>query len=285
MRSYKLSMRRAKRRNRNTHRRIGRKRGGNLKDITMYILCWKSPRTIKNTLESYKKRNLIKHLNVVMYFQERDDKSDALAAEYGIPTVMGTNDNIGILHAFIHMIKATTTPYFILSECDFELVEDEKSVSDVLSDAMKLIRGKNVKLVKLRHRKYPGDPLTSMFGKSKDHKFEENYRYKLETLHLLDSPEKAFPNSFTIVDKPEYNRRWYICNFNDNAWSNNVFIADTKWMKDVIVPVLETNLKTLGGNVDFNKLHGAESILTTSILNEYLLAAGDGLFTHNRLNR
>lgn len=146
-------MRIAKRRNRNTSRRIGRKRGGSLKDITMYILCWKSPRTIKNTLESYKQQNLIKHLNVVMYFQERDDKSDAIAAEYGIPVVMGTKDNIGILNAFVDMIKATTTPYFILSECDFQLVENEKSVSDVLNDAMKLIREKNVKLVKLRHRK------------------------------------------------------------------------------------------------------------------------------------
>lgn len=280
MRSYKLSMRRAKRRNKNTKRRIGRKRGGNLKDITMHILCWKSPKTIKNTLESYKRGNLFNAVNVCIYFQERDDASDALAAEYGIKTVMGTKDNAGISSAMIEMVKATTTPYFIFAECDFELAqgENEQTVSSILSDCMKLIREKNVQLVKLRHKGRPGEPIASVGGLKKDHKFPQDYWWKLETLYLLDSPESMFPNSFKIVDKPEYNGKWYITTFKDNTWSNNIFIADTKWMKDVIVPALEKSTIQ-------NKFKGVESTLAHGILNEYIIAGGDGLFTHNRLNR
>lgn len=280
-RSYNKTIKNAKRRNKNTKRRIGIKRGGNLKDITMHMLCWKSPKTVKNTLESYKKGNLLSAVNTNIYFQERDDASNALAAEYGITSVMGTGENVGILRALIEMINATKTPYFMFAECDFELVETEQAVSDILNDAMKLIREKSVKVVRLINRKKPG-PVYSLNGKDSSTQFDKAFPYKLETLHVLDTPESMFPGSFTIVQEG-YNRKWYLCSFVDNIWSNQIFLADMKFMKETILPLLEKSKNA-------NKYNGAEKMLdaectTTGALKDGLIAQGDGLFTHSRLNR
>lgn len=280
-RSYNKTIKNAKRRNKNTKRRIGIKRGGNLKDITMHMLCWKSPKTVKNTLESYKKGNLLSAVNTNIYFQERDDASNALAAEYGITSVMGTGENVGILRALIEMINATKTPYFMFAECDFELVETEQAVSDILNDAMKLIREKSVKVVRLINRKKPG-PVYSLNGKDSSTQFDKAFPYKLETLHVLDTPESMFPGSFTIVQEG-YNRKWYVCSFVDNIWSNQIFLADMKFMKETILPLLEKSKNA-------NKYNGAEKMLdaectATGALKDGLIAQGDGLFTHSRLNR
>ena len=281
-RSYNKTIKNAKRRNKNTKRRIGKKRGGNLKDITMHMLCWKSPRTVKNTLESYKKGNLLSLVNTNIYFQERNDASNALAAEYGITSVMGTGENVGILRALIDMINATATPYFMFAECDFELVEDEKAVSDVLNDAMKLIREKSVNVVRLIHRKKPG-PVYSLHQKDSSSHFEKGFSYKLETLHVLDTPETMFPGALTIVEGGGFNRKWYVCSFIHNIWSNQIFLADMKFMKETILPLLEKSKNA-------NKYNGAEKLLdaecnATGALKDGLIAQGDGLFTHNRLNR
>jgi len=280
-RSYNKTIKNAKRRNKNTKRRIGIKRGGNLKHITMHMLCWKSPKTVKNTLESYKKGNLLSAVNTNIYFQERDDASNALAAEYGITSVMGTGENVGILRALIEMINATKTPYFMFAECDFELVETEQAVSDILNDAMKLIREKSVKVVRLINRKKPG-PVYSLNGKDSSTQFDKAFPYKLETLHVLDTPESMFPGSFTIVQEG-YNRKWYVCSFVDNIWSNQIFLADMKFMKETILPLLEKSKNA-------NKYNGAEKMLdaectATGALKDGLIAQGDGLFTHSRLNR
>jgi hypothetical protein len=237
---------------------------------------------VKNTLESYKKGNLLSVVNTNIYFQERDDASNALAAEYGITSVMGTGENVGILRALIEMINATTTPYFMFAECDFELVDGEQAVSDVLNDAMKLIREKSVKVVRLINRKKPG-PVYSLNGKDSSTQFDKAFPYKLETLHVLDTPENMFPDAFTIVEGGGYNRKWYVCSFINNIWSNQIFLADMKFMKETILPLLEKSKNA-------NKYNGAEKMLdaectATGALKDGLIAQGDGLFTHSRLNR
>ena len=42
------------------------RRATKLKEITLAILAWKSPQTLKNTLESYKKHGLLKMVHPVI---------------------------------------------------------------------------------------------------------------------------------------------------------------------------------------------------------------------------
>jgi hypothetical protein len=252
------------------HKRRNKKlKGGdlNLKDmITMGILCWKSPLTIKNSLESYKNNNLFSMVTPSIYFQERDASSDDLAKEYGIENVHGTSENIGIMSAFIEIIKNVKTPYFIFTECDFELVHDESTTKKIFEDCIKLMREEDVDYVR---NLLPVD----------------NYYTFKYTLELLQNPdfenlEQIIPNLFTIKNSPDYNYKWYITTFEHSVYTNNVFIIDTSFLKETILQILEKNIS------EHPKL---ETVFLTddinSIMKNYKVAAGNGLFKHNRLDR
>ena len=257
--------------------------GGQQHDTTLAILCWKSFKTLKNTLESYKANGLLKHVHTVIYFQERTPECEAIAKDYGITDVLGTAENIGILDAFMALIRHTTTPYFIFAECDFELVHGEDVVQKVLADAKKLMEEKDVQLVRLRDRKNPGKPLGSREivpvsdAELPGHTFDQGYPYKIETLHFLEKPEEKFPGVFEII---HYNYPWYKCSSNHSTWSNNVFIAKTSFLKEKVLKLLE-GLPKEGMDHKFSRL---ENFLLAN-LKDYTIAGGHGLFTHNRLDR
>ena len=262
-------------------------KGGDRKDITLAILCWKAFKTMRNTLDSYKKNGLFELVKPVIYFQERTPECDAIAAEYGITDIMGTQENTGILQAFIDLINHTTTTYFMFAECDFELVHPKEKTSLVLDECIRLLTEKNVDLVKLRDRKNPGEPLGSRQfvpatnANIQTAPIDPNFQWKLESLHFLDKPEKTFPGVFDIVSFSQ--DPWYICDDKHNIWSNNIFIAKVSWLKEKVLSILAKRPVNKNGKND-EKFSKMEIILGNELKgNRY--AAGHGLFKHNRLDR
>jgi len=270
--------RRLRRRRNRSRKQTQKQRGGNLKDITLGILSWKSPKTIRNTLDSYKKNGLLDAVHPVLYFQERSSEDDALAEEYGIKDVMGSPTNTGIIGAMIELIQATTTKYFIFAECDFELVNDEATTKKILSEAVKLMEEKDIQLVRLRDKKRPGEPLGSRDFAPKDltnHVFDNSFPYKIEVVMFEGDvqPDKAFPGLFERID---YETPWYKTNSEHAPWSNNIFIAKTDFLKEKLVPLLEQHRDIPSTRMErtlIEKLGG------------YNVAAGNGLFMHNRIDR
>lgn len=263
-------------------RRSRRQRGGgDLKEITMGILTWKSPLTIRNTLESYKKNGLLGMVKPILYFQERSPQDDEIAKEYGIKDVMGGQTNTGIIGGMIEMIQATTTKYFIFAECDFELVNDEATTKKILSEAIKLMEEKDVKLVRLRDKKQPGEPLGSRaFAPVPDEElpnftFDDSFPYKIEVVMFPGDiqPDKAFPGLFERID---YETPWYKTSSEHAPWSNNIFIARTDFLKEKLLPLLETNREMPSTSMEGYLIEN---------LNGYSVAAGNGLFMHKRVDR
>ena len=266
-------------------------RGGEFNDITIAILSWKAPQTIRNTLDSYKQNNLLGLMKSLIYIQERTAEEDALAAEYGIQKVLGTSENVGVLNAFIEMMHAVDTPYVIFAEDDFVLLHDESKLRGVLADCMKLCSEKGVKYVRLRDRKNPGEPLYSRLELEVDdssleaHDYKD-FMYKAEMVHFLDNPDQKLPDVFTAVNPPELNYTWYLCDFMNSNWSSNIYMADMEIIKNIILPILEAS--TNSTNTNFNKYHSIERILVPpenkQKLDGVILATGEGLFTHYRLD-
>jgi len=276
-------MRKQRRTRRRKHRGRSRKQrgGSDLKDITLGILTWKSPLTIRSTLESYKKNGLLEMVKPMLYVQERTPQDDALAKDYGIKTVMGGPTNTGIIGGMIEMIQATTTPYFIFAECDFKLVNDEATTKKILKEAMKLMEEKDVQLVRLRDKKRPGEPLGSRaFAPVPDEQlpnytFDATFPYKIEVVMFPGDiqPDKAFPGLFERID---YDTPWYKTTSEHAPWSNNIFIARTDFLKEKLLPLLETNREMPSTSMEEYLIHN---------LNGYSVAAGNGLFMHERDDR
>ena len=257
-------------------------------DITIGIVCWKSPKTIENTLESYKTNGLFELAHPIIYIQERNTKYEEIAKKYGITQILGGPENTGILQAFIALIEATKTKYFIFAECDFKLVHDKDTTDRVLKEAIKLIKEENVQVVRLRDRENPGDPLVARdFVDATDeelptHTFDQGNPYKLESIMFLEHPEKAFPNVFKTID---YGSRWYKCADKSCApWSNNIFIATTNFMKTRALPILRSRPGVNANGRNDNVFAKLENYLADH-LTGYNLAQGPGLFTHERLDR
>jgi hypothetical protein len=278
---------RSKRRSK-TRRKL---RGGSfLKDITLCILSWKSPKTVRNTLETYKKTNLLNLITPCIYIQERTEETDLMAREYGIERIMGSSENVGILQAFIEMVEATTTPYFIFAECDFPVVQDEAQIKSVLDDCIKLITEENVKVIRLRDRYNPGKPLHSRTDLDVDDSGLEAHDYtnfvsKAEMVHFVKDPEKKLPGVFTVVDAPNYNNRWYICTYEHYHWSNNIYMAETKFLKEVVLRLIKESHSTGNESTDA-KLNTLELIMSSS-KNQFekeKVASGPGLFMHKRID-
>jgi hypothetical protein len=266
---------------RRTMRRKQRGGSSELKEITLGILAWKSPLTIRNTLESYKKNGLLAMVKPLMYVQERAPENDALAKEFGIKNVLGGPTNTGIIGAMIEMIQATPTPYFIFAECDFELVNDATTTKKILTEAIRLMKEKDVQLVRLRDKKQPGEPLGSRaFAQVPDealptYSFDPSFPYKIEVVMFPGDiqPDKAFPGLFERID---YETPWYKTTSEHAPWSNNIFIAKTDFLKEKLIPLLEANR-------DMPSTSMEEYLIQH--LTGYTVAAGNGLFKHNRLDR
>ena len=214
----------------------------------------------------------------VLYFQERSQQDDALAKEYGIKEVMGGPGNTGIIGAMIELIQATKTKYFIFAECDFELVHDTATTKKILKEAVKLMEEKDVHLVRLRDKKQPGAPLGSRDFAPKDltnHTFDNSFPYKIEVVMFEGDvqPDKAFPGLFERID---YETPWYKTSSEHAPWSNNIFIAKTDFLKEKLVPLLEKNRDIPSTSMEGTLIQN---------LNGYNVAAGHGLFMHNRIDR
>jgi len=281
-----------KHRTRRRSKRSRRQRGGSsLKDITLGILAWKSPKTVANTLESYKKNGLLKMVHPVIFFQERTPELDALAASYGITDVLGTSENVGILRAFMQLIEhaetKVKTKYFMFAECDFELVNDKARTESVLKECIKLMTEKGVDLVRLRDRKNPGEPIGSRMWinvpdeKLQDHPMDQGFPHKIESLYFFHEPEKKFPGVFEII---EYKDKWYKCDSKHSWWSNHVFITTVEFLKKKVFPVLHGRPGVGPDGKDDDLFAKMENYLIQH-LHGYTVAGGPGLFKHNRLDR
>jgi hypothetical protein len=261
-----------------------------MNNITIGYLSWKRHPILNQTLNSHKLNGLydiIKSENRTIFFQELSNDDKDIADSYDC-NYFGNNENIGILNAFIKLVEKCETEYFIFSENDWYLIENKEVTEKILEDCIELLKNNLCDIIRLRHRKTPGNPLYSR-PKNVEEWLNQNihgFPYKLESLSWLDEPNKVYNNIFTEFNG---NYKWYITTINHQKWSNNIYIAKTSYLKNVIIPLI----KFVENNN--NKYTGLEDILINyknylgkdlnfdNIINLYdkiRIGAGEGLFTH-----
>ena len=102
----------------------------------------------------------------------------------------------------------------------------------------------------------------------------------------MDNPNEHYREG--VLQETFYNYKWYSTNLEHQKWSNNIFICDVEYVRNIILPLLTKSPK-------LDKYLGLEEILINyrsytgnseeldKYINEYrsiTIAAGMGLFTH-----
>ena len=249
-------------------------------NITIGYLSWKRPEVFIQTLESHKQNGLFDIIppeNRLIFFQEITDQDKEIAKKYDC-NYIGNKNNIGILNAFIELVEACKTPYFIFSENDWNLIEDKDTTKKIIDDCINLLKNNKADIIRLRHRKYPGHPLNSQ-PKNMDEWVKSDisvFPFKLESLSWLQNPNNSYGDLFEEYDG---NYKWYITSLEHQKWSNNIFIGKTDYIKNNIIEFIK-KFKTSN-----DKYSGLEDVLINNLgkdnkLYNMRLAGGEGLFTH-----
>jgi hypothetical protein len=259
-------------------------------NITIGYLSWKRHEIFNQTLTSHRLNGLfdiIKPENRYIYFQEFSGDDLNLANAFHC-NYLGDNKNIGILNAFIKLVEKCETEYFIFAENDWYLQENKETTIKILEDCTELLKNNLADIIRLRHRQNPGIPLWSRPAEPQQW-LKQNisgFPYKLESLSWIDNPNSVYNNIFGEI---QYNYKWYITSLTHQQWSNNIFIANTSYLKNVILPIIiffiENNNKYTGLEdilINHNNYIGINDILDNSIhlLQKTKIAGGEGLFTH-----
>lgn len=238
--------------------------------ISIGILSWNNTKTLINTLKSYQKNGLLDlSEDIVILFQNVSDADKAIAERFKVKYI-GLEENIGIGNGIKLLAENTSFDHILFLENDWELTETKSTTYNrIKSGLQKIHNGYDV--VRFRSRKNPGHPLFSIDHKGRELDYYDDWHqatspHLLESLHWLD-PSERFPDKIQ-KDGDEFvtTSRWA-------NWTNNPFLINKKFL-------LETILPFAGESVSFER-----NIAPWWVKQNFKIAQGEGLFTHNDLKK
>lgn len=234
-------------------------------DLTIAVLSWRQPLTLKNTLESYKKNGLLDLVKEkLVFFNEVSPEDVKIAKEYGFE-VLSAKQNIGIGLPFQQLVQRATSKYFLFLENDFDLIEKPEVVQARLQDAVELLEN-GVSAIRLRHRYHYGDP--NMYLKYIWEGAFEAQNPSIDGVYYWDDISKVYEGKCEKIVKPTQDI--YVMQSAFAGFTNNPTIYQTKLLKDNILPL------------KFNKTDVIENKIGDWWYKGKLkVAKGTGLFRHH----
>lgn len=231
--------------------------------MTTAILSWGAHGTLINTLKSYKKYGLDQlDDDRLIYFQEYTQKDGEIADKYGY-TALGSPENTGIANAYKHLVNHASGDLFLFLENDWELIEEPQYILDT---AAYMLRQEVVDVARLRHRKNPGAPLWSQQFKGRE---LDRPEFLLDCIHWTDP--LIFSPLIEELDLDQERGRWVGALAKNANWTNNPTMFRTEWLREHIVPRITGDIE-----VDLQGWWKEQP---------FFVGQGNGLFTHNRLDR
>jgi len=262
--------------------------------ISICYLSWKKTDIFEKTLKSHLDHGLFDIIapeNRIIFFQETSRRDIELADRYNCKYIASPS-NIGILQAYVMLVQNCNTKYFIFCENDFLLNQNNENfnIHKTMEDCVELLNENQYAQIKLSNTLNPGflysrpqDPCTWCLT--------ENYPYKVESLSWIKDPELFYGP----IKKIYKNYKWYVFNNSDQNWSNHIYICNTSFLKDIVVPILKHNVLT-NQNLDI-RYQGLEETLQNpdkiqfnleihkliNLLKMRTILTGGGNFFHNKV--
>lgn len=234
--------------------------------ISIGILSWRSGQVLVDTLTTYYNNGLFDMVDdITILFQEFNEQDYQISKHFGL-NVIGMNSNIGIGRAFIKLTENAKEEYVLVLEHDWNLIEDAETTYNRLKRSYQAIE-MGMDVVRLRHRKNPGNPHFSFKHKGKELTYYDD-EIGCTSPHLLDSVHWCEPDvEFSEYIKKSEDMFWTTSRYGN--WTNNPCLYRKQFYLDTVKPFAGEGI-ALEGNI--SKWWAQQ---------QFKVGHNEGLFMHN----
>ena len=273
--------------------------------VTLGILSWRAPETLRASLETYAREELFSlFARVVIYFQEMSDADRALAAEYGIEA-HGSAANTGIFGGVEALARIAETDHLLILENDCPLVESHATAAAALASALADMAALDLPVMRLRSRRDPGEKFTRLG------KYVAHYRVrdplpgadlpanppawrawvrrlmrpgkaralKASAIYAETHPDRRQPGAVARSANGNWLTRSPFIN-----WSNQSILVRRAWLDEVILERVRTHPSSRPLN-GFQDIERAVNGRWWRALDVPVGVSEPGIFSHRRLDR
>lgn len=275
------------------------------KTIGLAILSWKSPITVKASIDTYIARDFFSLFDdVVLCFQEIDDTDRALADACGLRCV-GNAVNTGIQGGFRLASDSLGTDYVIVLENDLPLIASRDEAARLLDDCLELFERGLIDMARLRSRFNPGQPIRAASVYSQFYPVRRQdprwagselidrapacikllrrllhpmkaHKWSGRAVYIEESPEEFFPE--TIRREGDF----FIVDSSVMPWTNQPTLLSGQLLAELLdFADAHPSARTVNGFQDFEKPLNCRYWKHR----HFQIAVTPGIFTHQRLDR
>jgi len=236
--------------------------------ISIGILTFNSPITLKNNLESYKYSGILKFCDDIkcliqpsLKTQEEIDICNQFNLKYIVE-----EKNTMMAGGIKKLVEQSKYEYFLFLESDFRSCKNENVTKKILEFSINSIKKYNLDVIRLRSLKKPGHPIHWNLQKRQGIAYNDNTELYLCT-HYLREPHKAYPEYIKkINDSPTL----YKMSSKNCVYTNNPNITSKEFYINNILPFA------------LNGSHLEPEIFNFWKNNQFNIGITSGIFTHER---
>jgi len=234
--------------------------------ISIGILSWHSGQVLVDTLTTYHNNGLFDIVNdVTILFQEATMQDIEIARHFELDFI-ALQKNIGIGQGFIRLTENAQSDYVLVLEHDWNLIEDKDTTYNTLDRSYKAIE-MGMDVVRLRHRKNPGNPHFSFRYIGKELTYYDD-EIGATSPHLLDSVHWCEPDiQFGDYIKKSEDMFWTTSRYGN--WTNNPCLYKKQFYLDTVKQFAGDGI-ALEGNIG-----------KWWVQQEFKVGHNEGLFMHN----
>jgi hypothetical protein len=252
--------------------RMKMKGGMNKYNISAGILSHYAPKTLANTLQTYKDSGFLDKIDdifVVIQMSDRQKEEEEVCKKYGIRCIL-LPDNGQMASGFKCIYENAKHDIILFLENDF-IIKNKDDIDNFLINAIYFLEENMCDMVRGRSRDNAGDPNYAgvIFSSLTPEQIKESI-YLSERIFFDPHPDKTYPDRITLITPKTGDKPWYKSSSRYCNYTNNPCMYKKQFFKNEILPHL-----IAGENIESRM---------TSIWSakDYRCVFGPGLFTHDR---
>jgi len=236
--------------------------------ISIGILSYNAPSTLKNTLLSYKNSRLIEETDdifCILQNSKKQEEEENICSQFSVKSIK-MPDNGLMASGFREIFNNAKNEIILFLENDFCTYCDQKEVKYYLENAIYFLNKNTADLVRGRSRKNPGHPNYAKMNLSQipPSSFIKS-KHLSECMYWVEHPELVYPDKITKIKED-----WYMTSSASCNYTNNPYMCKKDFFYNAIYPYLKN-----GENIE-------KTLTPIWSQKNYKCIFGFGIFTHDR---